>query len=178
MLHSHEAGHPSKRDIRPFLVQCWASVVDAGPALTQQWINDLCLVQCHLQVHEKSPGVILIRTVQYSSHLYLFYFNSYYWYSLYTVFVRIGTMCMYVHQRNSVGFRAPEPRTSGLRVRHSTNECVEIKGFALSRYRWSEKFVQHKTLIRCWLKVVPASQTMAKHLTSIDSVYFVYWVRA
>ena len=27
------------RDIEPLLVQCWASVVDGGPTLNQQWLN-------------------------------------------------------------------------------------------------------------------------------------------
>ena len=32
------------RDIEPLLVQCWASVVDGGPALNQQWLNVSCLL--------------------------------------------------------------------------------------------------------------------------------------
>ena len=28
----------------PLLVQCWASVVDIGSTLIQQWVNDLCLL--------------------------------------------------------------------------------------------------------------------------------------
>ena len=32
------------RDIEPLLVQCWASVVDGGPTLNQQWLNGACLL--------------------------------------------------------------------------------------------------------------------------------------
>ena len=33
------------RDIEPLLVQCWASVYDAGPTLNQQWLNVSCLLR-------------------------------------------------------------------------------------------------------------------------------------
>ena len=32
------------RDIEALLVQCWASVVDGGPTLNQQWLNVSCLL--------------------------------------------------------------------------------------------------------------------------------------
>ena len=32
------------RDIEPLLIQCWASVVDGGPTLNQQWLNVACLL--------------------------------------------------------------------------------------------------------------------------------------
>ena len=38
------------RDIEPMLVQCWASVVDDGPALNQHWVNVSCLLG------DTSPG--------------------------------------------------------------------------------------------------------------------------
>ena len=31
-------------DIHPVLYQCWANVVDGGPALLQQWVNVLLLL--------------------------------------------------------------------------------------------------------------------------------------
>ena len=31
------------QDVEPILGQCWADVVDAGPALTRLWFNGLCL---------------------------------------------------------------------------------------------------------------------------------------
>ena len=32
------------RDIESLLVQCWASVVDGGPTLNQQWLNVSCVL--------------------------------------------------------------------------------------------------------------------------------------
>ena len=32
------------RDIEPLLVHCWASVVNGGPTLNQQWPNVSCLL--------------------------------------------------------------------------------------------------------------------------------------
>ena len=32
------------RDIEPLLWQCWSTVYDAGPTLTQQWFNVSCLL--------------------------------------------------------------------------------------------------------------------------------------
>ena len=32
------------QDIDPVFVKCWASVVDAGPALIKHWVNVLCLL--------------------------------------------------------------------------------------------------------------------------------------
>ena len=37
----------SKQIIQPELVQCWASVYDAGPALNQQWDSVSCLLAYH-----------------------------------------------------------------------------------------------------------------------------------
>ena len=34
---------PQTKNINSLLDQCWASVCDAGPALTQQWVNLSCL---------------------------------------------------------------------------------------------------------------------------------------
>ena len=40
------------RDIHPLLLQCWASVYDAGPTLNQQWgqcwANEFMRLSCHL----------------------------------------------------------------------------------------------------------------------------------
>ena len=32
------------RDVLPMLAQCWASVVDGGPTLSQHWVNFSCLL--------------------------------------------------------------------------------------------------------------------------------------
>ena len=34
------------QDVVPILVQCWATVCDAGPASYQHWFNTLCLLGC------------------------------------------------------------------------------------------------------------------------------------
>ena len=44
------ASRPSPRqtrDIEPMLGQCWADVVDGGPAMTQHWFNVSCLLMIH-----------------------------------------------------------------------------------------------------------------------------------
>ena len=41
---SQPASQPSQ-DIYPMLFQCWASVEDGGPTLTQHWVNASCLLR-------------------------------------------------------------------------------------------------------------------------------------
>ena len=53
MIDSDTMGSRQTRDIEPLLDQYWASVVDGGPTLNQQWLNVSCLVGCPQQ---KSAG--------------------------------------------------------------------------------------------------------------------------
>ena len=36
--------------IHPLLDQCWATVVDGGPTLSQQWVSDSCLFMIEMQL--------------------------------------------------------------------------------------------------------------------------------
>ena len=39
MVATGKASSAETRNMDPMLFQCWASVVDAGPALQQHWVN-------------------------------------------------------------------------------------------------------------------------------------------
>ena len=39
MLVQRQRRSQQTRDVEPLSVQCWASVVDGGPTLNQQWLN-------------------------------------------------------------------------------------------------------------------------------------------
>ena len=56
MIDSDTMGSRQTRDIEPLLDQCWASVVDGGPTLNQQWLNVSCLVGCPSR---NQPGATL-----------------------------------------------------------------------------------------------------------------------
>ena len=43
------------RDIHPVLVEWWASVVDGGPTLHQQWVNVSCLLESQLSLPVRFP---------------------------------------------------------------------------------------------------------------------------
>ena len=47
---------PQTQDIHPVLVQCWASVHDAGPTLNKRRVNILCLLHKQLRL---SAGILL-----------------------------------------------------------------------------------------------------------------------
>ena len=49
------ASYPAKGDIHPILCQCWSSVVDGGPTLTQYRVNVSCLLGRFIMSGSPSP---------------------------------------------------------------------------------------------------------------------------